>query len=93
MAGQTTDRAIFAGFLESPGDGGRALRPNPALGAGDAAGQRSCRPVPGLLDGGETVRRFAAGLTHALGARLPLADSLAFAARCGAAALTRRGPV
>lgn len=34
---------------------------------------------------------FAAGLTYALGAGLPLEDALALAARCGAEALTRRG--
>jgi ribokinase len=34
---------------------------------------------------------FAAGLTYALGAGKPPADSVAFAARCGAAALTGRG--
>lgn len=35
---------------------------------------------------------FAAGLTYALGASAPPADAVAFAARCGAAALTGRGP-
>jgi ribokinase len=34
---------------------------------------------------------FAAGLTYALGARRSPADAIAFAARCGAAALTGRG--
>jgi ribokinase len=34
---------------------------------------------------------FAAGLTYALGAGLEGNDALAFAARCGAAALTGRG--
>ena len=34
---------------------------------------------------------FAAGLTFALAERRPVADALAFAARCGAAALTGRG--
>jgi ribokinase len=34
---------------------------------------------------------FAAGLTYALGARLGPAEAVAFAARCGAAALTGRG--
>ncbi len=34
---------------------------------------------------------FAAGLTYALGRSLPVADALAFAAHCGAAALTGRG--
>jgi ribokinase len=35
---------------------------------------------------------FAAGLTYALAARRPVAEAVAFAARCGAAALTGRGP-
>jgi ribokinase len=34
---------------------------------------------------------FAAGLTYALAARIDPAGALAFAARCGAAALTGRG--
>ncbi|MGH3130107.1 MAG: PfkB family carbohydrate kinase, partial [Gaiellaceae bacterium] len=34
---------------------------------------------------------FAAGLTFALGDSLPVEDALAFGARCGAAALARRG--
>lgn len=35
---------------------------------------------------------FAAGLTYALGARMPLDDAFAFAARCGAHCLAGRGP-
>lgn len=35
---------------------------------------------------------FAAGLTFALGQRLPVDEALAFAARCGAACITGRGP-
>jgi ribokinase len=35
---------------------------------------------------------FAGGLTFALGAGLPVDEALALAARCGAAALTGRGP-
>jgi ribokinase len=35
---------------------------------------------------------FAAGLTYALGAGLPIARALALAARCGAVCLTGRGP-
>jgi ribokinase len=35
---------------------------------------------------------FAAGLTFGLAARLPAEEAMAFAARCGAAALTARGP-
>jgi ribokinase len=34
---------------------------------------------------------FAAGLTYALGAKLPSDEAIAFAARCGAGALTGRG--
>ena len=34
---------------------------------------------------------FAAGLTYALGAKLPADEAIAFAARCGAGALTGRG--
>jgi ribokinase len=35
---------------------------------------------------------FAAGLTYALGAGLPVEDALAVAARCGAAVLAGAGP-
>lgn len=35
---------------------------------------------------------FAAGLTHALGAGLPIPEAVALAARCGAHCLTGRGP-
>jgi ribokinase len=35
---------------------------------------------------------FAAGLTHGLGAGLPLDEALNLAARCGAACATGRGP-
>ena len=35
---------------------------------------------------------FAAGLTYGLGAGMPLAEALQLGARCGAWALTGRGP-
>jgi ribokinase len=45
-------------------------------------------PVEDAYGAGDS---FAAGLTFALGARLPDADAISFAAACGAAALTGRG--
>ena len=49
-------------------------------------------PLPGpLQDSYGCGDSFAAGLTLALAQGLPHEDALAFAARCGAAALTRRG--
>jgi len=50
-------------------------------------------PVPGAVsDTYGSGDSFQAGLTWALGERMSLEDALALAARCGAAALTGRGP-
>ncbi len=50
-------------------------------------------PLPGpIADAYGAGDSFAAGLTHALGDRRPLSEAVAFAARCGAAAMTGRGP-
>jgi ribokinase len=46
-------------------------------------------PVVDTYGGGDA---FAAGLTFALGAGRPVAEAIAFAASCGAAAVTGRGP-
>jgi ribokinase len=49
-------------------------------------------PIPGPIEDAYGCGDcFAAGLTVALAERLPTEDALAFAARCGAAALSRRG--
>jgi ribokinase len=49
-------------------------------------------PIPGPVEDAYGCGDcFAAGLTVALADGLPTEDALAFAARCGAAALTRRG--
>jgi ribokinase len=56
-------------------------------------GRWSAAPLPGpAIDSYGCGDSFAAGLTFALAQRLSVDDALAFAARCGAAALTGRGP-
>lgn len=56
-------------------------------------GRYQAAPLPGSpVDAYGCGDSFAAGLTFALGAALPIGDALAFAARCGAASLTGRGP-
>ena len=55
-------------------------------------GPYTAAPLPGPVD--DTYGAgdcFAAGLTYALGAGEPPAEAIAFAAKCGAAALTGRG--
>ncbi len=50
-------------------------------------------PLPGpVIDRYGAGDSFAAGLTHALGQGQPPESALSFAARCGAAAITGRGP-
>jgi ribokinase len=85
-----------------PGD----LEPAPALAVwteganggrfltGDGrAGRFEPSPVPGpVVDTYGCGDSFAAGLTFALGEGRPVQEALAFAARCGAACLTGRGP-
>jgi len=80
-----------------PGD----LDPAPALvvstagslgGWSQPGGPFTAAPRPGPVE--DTYGAgdcFAAGLTYALGAGDPAAEAIAFAARCGAAALTGRG--
>jgi ribokinase len=46
-------------------------------------------PVSDVYGAGDS---FAAGLTHGLGAGMPIAAALELAARCGAACVTGRGP-
>jgi ribokinase len=56
------------------------------------AGTFPPQPVPGpVVDAYGAGDSFAAGLTFALGLARPLDEALAFAARCGSEALTRRG--
>jgi ribokinase len=55
-------------------------------------GPFSAAPVPGPIEDAYGCGDcFAAGLTYALAAGLPHQEAIAFAARCGAAALTGRG--
>lgn len=53
---------------------------------------RAESPAGPLVDSYGAGDSFAAALTFALGAGQPLDEALALAARCGADALTRRGP-
>lgn len=77
------------------------LDPEPALvvttsgslgGWAQPGGPFTAAPVPGeIVDTYGAGDCFMAGLTFALGAGLDAHDAIAFAARCGAAALTGRG--
>jgi ribokinase len=61
--------------------------------AGGDSGRFPAAPVPGKIsDTYGSGDSFAAGLTFALAAGYAVGDALALAARCGAAALTGRGP-
>ena len=61
--------------------------------AGEQSGTWKAAPLPGPpVDAYGCGDSFAAGLTYALGARMPMAEAVALAARCGAACLTGRGP-
>jgi ribokinase len=58
-----------------------------------ATGRWSAAELPGpVVDSYGCGDSFAAGLTYALGAGLPLQEALNLAARCGARCLTGRGP-
>jgi ribokinase len=60
--------------------------------AGDEHGTWEAAPLPGpVVDAYGAGDSFAAGLTFALGEGRPIKEALAFAARCGAEAMTRRG--
>jgi ribokinase len=77
------------------------LEPVPALvvstagalgGWAQPGGPFSAAPVPGPIEDAYGCGDcFAAGLTYALAVGLPYQEAIAFAARCGAAALTGRG--
>jgi ribokinase len=61
--------------------------------AGEEGGRWEASPLPGpISDFYGCGDSFAAGLTHGLGAGLPVAEALALGARCGAACATGRGP-
>jgi ribokinase len=63
------------------------------LTADGRAGRFDAAPVPGpVVDAYGCGDSFAAGLTFALGEERSVKEALAFAARCGAACLTGRGP-
>jgi len=93
-------------LVGSGDDGGERFRhgdldPPPALvvstagalgGWAQPGGPFTAAPVPGQVEDAYGCGDcFAAGLTYALGAGRPAAEAIAFAARCGAAALTGRG--
>jgi ribokinase len=60
---------------------------------GGATARYAPSPLPGpIVDTYGAGDSFAAGLTYALGAGKPPAEAVAFAARCGAAVVTGRGP-
>jgi ribokinase len=62
-------------------------------GAEGETGTWQAAPLPGpVVDTYGAGDSFAAGLTFALGDGRPAAEAVAFAARCGAACLTGRGP-
>jgi ribokinase len=59
----------------------------------DGSGRWEAAPLPGApVDAFGCGDTFAAGLTFALGRGMPIGAALDFAARCGAACLTGRGP-
>ena len=60
--------------------------------AGETGRWQAPSPPAAPVDSYGCGDSFAAGLTYALGAGMELADALALAARCGATALTGRGP-
>lgn len=61
--------------------------------AGGACGEYAAAPLPGpVIDAYGCGDSFAAGLTYALGVGMGPDEAVKFAARCGAAALTGRGP-
>ena len=58
-----------------------------------ADGSFPAAPIPGpVVDAYGCGDSFAAGLAFGLGSGMAVEDALAFAARCGAACLTGRGP-
>lgn len=64
-----------------------------SLGDGGEIHSYMAPPLPGpVVDRYGAGDSFAGGLTYALGARYPAEHAVTFAARCGAAALTGRGP-
>ncbi len=72
--------------------GGHYVARPPSV-ADAVAGRWAAAPLPGpAVDAYGCGDSFAAGLTFALARGLAVDDALAFAARCGAACLTGRGP-
>ncbi|HEX5937702.1 MAG TPA: PfkB family carbohydrate kinase [Actinomycetota bacterium] len=81
--------ALYADLvvLTQGADGGRFRT------ADGRAGRYEPVPAPGpIVDTYGSGDSFQAGLTYALGAGMTVDDALGLAARCGAAALTGRGP-
>jgi ribokinase len=99
--GVALDALIGSGKDEAERYHPGVLDPSPSLivstggvlgGWSQPGGPYSAAPVPGRIE--DTYGAgdcFAAGLTYALGAGVDPAEAIAFAARCGAAALTGRG--
>ncbi len=94
-AGDTSERYDAGTLMPEPD---LVVRTESAAGgswvrADGAAGRWPAAPVPGpVLDSYGAGDSFAAALTFALATGEPLDAALALAARCGAEALTRRGP-
>ena len=101
LAGEELDALVGSG--EDGGERYQAgeLQPSPGLvvstsgalgGWAQPGGPFTAAPIPGEVEDAYGCGDcFAAGLTHALGAGRDHAEAVAFAARCGAAALTGRG--
>jgi ribokinase len=101
LAGEELDALVGSG--EDGGERYQAgeLEPSPGLvistsgalgGWAQPGGPFTAAPVPGEIEDAYGCGDcFAAGLTFALGAGREPAEAIAFAARCGAAALTGRG--
>ena len=92
LVGSGEDRAEhYRGDLDPPPK--LVVTTSGALGGwAQPGGPFTAAPLPGPVEDAYGCGDcFAAGLTYALGAGQDPADALAFAARCGAAALTGRG--
>jgi ribokinase len=99
--GVELDALIGSGEDEAERFRGEELEPPPRLvvttsgalgGWSRPGGPFTAAAPPGVVvDAYGAGDSFAAGLTYALGSGLDGQDALAFAARCGAAALTGRG--
>jgi ribokinase len=101
LAGEQLDALVGSGEDDGERYSPRDLEPPPHLvvstsgalgGWAQPGGPFTAAPIPGdVEDAYGCGDCFAAGFTYALGAGCDPAEAIAFAARCGAAALTGRG--